>query len=330
MKELFKYLNPNENNLLSKLTNDDLIEIINMINNYDLEYRETLNIDNNYTFGTEIEVENANENSIRNDMDLKDIKSYWKIKRDNTLICGLELNSPIMVDTLTCWKDLKNVCEILKRNSYIDKNCGAHIHIGTNILKDDNQFFLDFIYFWSVYENIIFRFSYGEYLNGRPNIQSYAPSVRKSFDKYYQENYNRNYSFMHHIKLFSFEKNQSVNFKNINNPKVDKNTIEFRCPNGTYNPIIWQNNINFFMKILLFLQNKENINYDILNKRKEIINSKYYYLNYNEIYLDQSLEFADLVFDNNLDKIYFLRQYLKNNEIEKFNHTYKKSRKFTK
>ena len=33
---------------------------------------------------------------------------------------------------------------------------------------------------------------------------------------------------------------------------------------------------------------------------------------YNEINLRNVLEFVDLVFDNNLDKIYFLRQYLKN------------------
>lgn len=33
---------------------------------------------------------------------------------------------------------------------------------------------------------------------------------------------------------------------------------------------------------------------------------------YDEINLKNALEFVDLVFDNNLDKVYFLRQYLKN------------------
>ena len=32
---------------------------------------------------------------------------------------------------------------------------------------------------------------------------------------------------------------------------------------------------------------------------------------YNNICLKNALEFSDLVFDNNLDKIYFLRQYFK-------------------
>ena len=48
-----------------------------------------------------------------------------------------------------------------------------------------------------------------------------------------------------------------------------------------------------------------------MKRRRENID-KYSYLEwYEEIYLDQSLELADMLFDNNLDKIYFLRQYLK-------------------
>ena len=32
---------------------------------------------------------------------------------------------------------------------------------------------------------------------------------------------------------------------------------------------------------------------------------------YNKLYIDEALELVDLVFDNNLDKINFLKQYLK-------------------
>ena len=35
---------------------------------------------------------------------------------------------------------------------------------------------------------------------------------------------------------------------------------------------------------------------------------------YNEVNIEEALEFADLVFDNDLDKVYFLRQYIKNYE----------------
>ena len=49
--------------------------------------------------------------------------------------------------------------------------------------------------------------------------------------------------------------------------------------------------------------------------------------NYNIINIEEVLELADLIFDNNLDKVNFLRQYLKNfKTIDE----YKKTRVFTK
>lgn len=49
---------------------------------------------------------------------------------------------------------------------------------------------------------------------------------------------------------------------------------------------------------------------------------------YNKIYLEQALEFADLIFNNNIDKIYFLRQYLKSFESSEI--PLKKAKKFIK
>ena len=37
---------------------------------------------------------------------------------------------------------------------------------------------------------------------------------------------------------------------------------------------------------------------------------------YSDIYLDDAIELSDLIFDNELDKMYFLKQYLK---INKYN-----------
>ena len=45
-----------------------------------------------------------------------------------------------------------------------------------------------------------------------------------------------------------------------------------------------------------------------------IIRKNYQIYSYNQIYLEQALELCDMIFDNNLDKIYFLRQYLKSFE----------------
>ena len=70
-------------------------------------------------------------------------------------------------------------------------------------------------------------------------------------------------------KLVAPKKAQSVNLKAFaNNYKTYQkdNTIEFRFPNGTLNPIIWQNNINVFTKMMLYVQSGS-VNQNLLDDR---------------------------------------------------------------
>lgn len=103
----------------------------------------------------------------------------------------------------------------------------------------------------------------------------------------------------------------AINFTNV---KVDeltkrkyKNTIEFRIPNGTANEIVWQNYINTLVKFLLA---QIDIDEDFLDYQIEMKNIPTP-ITYREIYLRKALELADLIFQSNTDKIYFLNQYLK-------------------
>ena len=48
---------------------------------------------------------------------------------------------------------------------------------------------------------------------------------------------------------------------------------------------------------------------------------------YNYLYLEQAIEFADLIFNDNLNKIYFLRQYIKDGNVT--SKPFVKSRSFT-
>ena len=64
---------------------------------------------------------------------------------------------------------------------------------------------------------------------------------------------------------------------------------------------------------MLLTCNKLNVDEELLNYklRNEFnLNMGNLFL-YNEVCLKQVLEFVDIIFDNNLDKVYFLRQYLK-------------------
>lgn len=144
------------------------------------------------------------------------------------------------------------------------------------------------------------------------------------------EQKNKNYRHKKLYIKFHIKKSQAVNFNNIekfNNYSLD-NTIEFRCPNGSLDPVIWQNNVNLFVNILKYSKSPK-YDDDVITKRHEFNQDKYSSLrDYKEIYLEQALELCDMVFNNNFDKVYFLRQYLKSFQTGII--PLEKSKKFTK
>lgn len=67
---------------------------------------------------------------------------------------------------------------------------------------------------------------------------------------------------------------------------------------------------------------------DIVTKRLLKLKDEDLTINlYNEIYLEHTLELCDILFTNNCDKIYFLRQYLKEFKAETM--PFVKVKKFT-
>ena len=132
-----------------------------------------------------------------------------------------------------------------------------------------------------------------------------------------------------------FDRCFAINFCNVNadepNNNTSKNTIEFRSPNATTNSIVWQNNINVFTKMLLVARNgkldEDFLDYKLADEFVPFENAGYMYSMVN---LRKVLEFVDLVFDNNLDKVYFLRQYLKDLRDGYNLNTMVRAKRFTK
>lgn len=216
----------------------------------------------------------------------------------------------------------------------IDKNAASHIHFGTQILGSNKDSWLNFIKLWSVYENIIYRFVYGDYLTARPDILKYAEPLASIFDEDYKILKKNNEDLNNIIFRISHKRNQAINFEHVKWTKCDSffinNTIEFRCPNGTLNPVIWQNNVNLLARLLTYSKNTS-YNDDLIEKRRKINSRKILSIEfYDEIYLEQALELCDIIFENNFDKIYFLKQYLKSFEINKKPNSYPKARKLVK
>lgn len=344
--KIFEYLNIYSNDNLSKMNISDQINILFQIKQYSLELRNILNISNNITFGLEIEFENAKRNIIESEL-LKQYKTgIWPVVNDESLYNGGEINSPILTDTINTWTDLEEICTIVSKNAYVLDNTGGHIHIGMNILGNNPKYWANFVKLWMAYENIIFRFLYGEYTTPRNNILNQARPISKDLiDKLESgriTNYENKLNASYIIKLldsgesFIERRKRSINFTNISNIdpyKYDYNqfmqTIEFRSPNGSFNPIIWQNNINLLIKLLLYAKSDNFDEETIINRikllKEDNIPSNIY--KYSRIYNEQLLELCDLIFTNNLDKIYFIRQYYKDGTVSSNSLT--KSKKFT-
>lgn len=62
------------------------------------------------------------------------------------------------------------------------------------------------------------------------------------------------------------------------------------------------------------LNSSRNLDTDFLDYKLSSGNINYDKMKYSEVNIEEALEFVDLIFDNDLDKVYFLRQYIKNYE----------------
>ena len=329
-ENIFNYLYPSDNIELTKLKKQDLYKILILIDKYYLEYRNTLNLNNNITFGLEIEFENTKYKKIDNLIKQLNLDTTWQTKEEITINNGGETNSPILKDDIKTWLQLKEILKIIKKEAIIKNSSSGHIHVGKQILNDDVESWKNFIKLWIAYENIIYRFGYNEYLNARSCINMYAGPIAKDLKndlRYKLNNYEKIIKVLNkHCRTYAFNVDH-IGISNLYNSNI-LNTIEFRNFNATFNEIIWQNNVNFLTKFLLYC-NSTNFNIDIINKR--IKNNKDTYKfpihSYHQINVRQAIELSDLIFNNNLDKIYFLRQYFKSFQTSE---NYVKSKRITK
>lgn len=336
-EKIFSFINPKDNTKLSELKGIDLQELLVLINDYKLELRDSLNLSPDITFGLELEFEHANIKKIDKKLNLYFPNKEWATASDGSLVNGAEISSPILKDTKLTWINLKKICSIISPFAKIGEKAGGHIHIGSQILGDNQQSWFNLMKIWSAYENIVFRFVYGEFLTYRPVLASYAYPLYDDFKIQYQDAKEQKLDLDKLIHNLSSRRNQAINFGNVSTSHLKENypenTIEFRCPNGSLNPVIWQNNVNLLTKLLLYCGNN-NFNNDVVEKRLQSNDDNYYVFDwekvYNEIYIEQSLELCDMIFSNNLDKIYFLKQYLKQLKVCQNSEQYTKSPILTK
>lgn len=301
---------------LTKLNKKELQDLFAYLDTYKMEYQSTIGVPSSYSFGLELEFERLRLNKAKEE--IKKINKDYLVVEDESVcemcegsLFGGEASSPILHDTVSDWKSLRTVADaITSLGGVAGSSTGGHIHIGAQILKEDIRNLVRLVKLWSIFEPTIYRFSYGESSKARPKIDYFAIPMRSIYIALYK----KNRSFFNNIsatKEFDFGKRMGISFKNyhyLSDEEIVNNTIEVRCPNGSLNPIVIQNNVNFFLKLMQYVTSD---NYDearINRMFSRLIDDN---IDYSAFNLKQALMLADLIFEREFDKINFLSGYLK-------------------
>lgn len=220
----------------------------------------TIGIDPNITIGIEIESEGFMSEWF------KKLKWFngWQFVDDSSLMedNDLEAKSPIIKDEPEDVKIIYGMCALLKKlGQKTSQRCGGHIHIGANYLKSIDAY-KNLIEIWGNAEEIIFKICNEEGTILRPDVDFFARPITPFLTEAIKEgticveNENNLNYFIHEIqeiqekqgeKRTELERYFAINYLNIN---YDKNTIEFRVPNGTLDPNVWCENIKLFGRMV--------------------------------------------------------------------------------
>ena len=190
------------------------------------------NIDNKITIGLEIE---PSHDSYYVYEKLDSIIKGWKIVKDISLKDGIEIISPVLNYDLESLKEIFYVCEVLKENNFFEnETCAGHIHIGLDYFESMDEL----IVFYNIFcncEYIFYLISNKENNKVRNEIIKYSKPISslisQNNDIYNLRKSSGLFSFVNKLKrIQKTSRDYSINIKNAFNE--DKNTIEYRVPNG--------------------------------------------------------------------------------------------------
>ena len=190
------------------------------------------NIDNKITIGLEIE---TSHDAYYVYEKLDSIIKGWKIVKDISLKDGIEIISPVLNYDLESLKEIFYVCEVLKENNFFEnETCAGHIHIGLDYFESMDEL----IVFYNIFcncEYIFYLISNKENNKVRNEIIKYSKPISslisQNNDIYNLRKSSGLFSFVNKLKrIQKTSRDYSINIKNAFNE--DKNTIEYRVPNG--------------------------------------------------------------------------------------------------
>lgn len=268
------------------------------LKNNPLEYRSILTIPSRTRFGLELELENVNIGDVHEAVKTK-LGDNWLVKTDDSLNKGnsAEIVTPVFQNKKSTWVLLKKLGELLERLNPTYDNCSFQINFDGNLLpKLEDR--VRFIKLYAMYEDIIYRFSQGEDGRYRDSIETYAYPIiltLKGCQSYGKDTI---------VDFFSDNKRYGLVFKTNG-----KDLIEFRTPNATNNPILWQNYITTFYYLLKFATNNKYPKKEI-DEYIDKFMSIYLLERYEHLRIDKAEKLSSMIFPHKQDQLYFMHQYI--------------------
>lgn len=263
-----------------------------------LEYRSILTIPSKTNFGLEFELEDVDIQKVQKAVNTE-LGYDWITKVDDSLKKGnsAEIVTPVLQNRKQTWIILKRLGELLERLNPTYDNCSFQINFDGQLLPNIEDR-VRFLKLYAMYEDIIYRFSQGEDGKYRDSLETYAPPIilaLKGCQGYGKDTI---------IDYFSDNKRYGLVFKT-----KGKDLIEFRTPNATSNPILWQNYITVFYYLLKFATSNKYPKKEI-DEYIDKFMSIYLLERYEVPRIDKALKLSNMIFPHKQDQLYFMHQYI--------------------
>ena len=267
-------------------------------------YRDKLELSPFTKFGLEIEMDHVSKKNIDKLKKEYNDKQGYNVHEDTSLKDGgIELSTRFMGNREKNWVELKDLSDYLKRIKPQFERSSLQVNLNCHMSYNE---LVAFLKFYAYYEDIIYRISRGNDRIMRYSYETYAMSILdrlKTVIKYGRDE-------MDIVNEFIYSKSFGISLKDQigkENLRSGINLIEFRTPNGTIDPILWQNYITLFQSMIDFFESDDWIGYhfDI----DKVDNNR------SDFDLNRAIEFANIVFVSDKEKLLFLKQYIGNRKI---------------
>lgn len=266
--------------------------------NNPLSYRPILTLPTKTNIGLELELENVDIGIVHQTV-ITELGHNWITKVDDSLLKGTsaEIVTPVLQNRKQTWILLKRLGELLKRLNPTYDNCSFQVNFDGKLLpKLEDR--VRFIKLYAMYEDIIYRFSQGEDNKYRDSLETYASPIilaLKGCQGYGKDTI---------VDYFSDNKRYGLVFKTNG-----KDLIEFRTPNATSNPILWQNYITTFYYLINFATSNKYPKKEI-DEYIDKFMSIYLLERYSVPRMDKALKLSEMIFPYKQDQLYFMHQYI--------------------